>query len=72
MSSILFLPASTGKHFRDDGVNAAARGYLSTPMVKHLLSCDQCCHAIEAQKLVISARGNSRNVHHMQYAEDRH
>jgi hypothetical protein len=65
MSSILFLLASMGKHLRDDMINAAARGYLSTPMVKHLLSCDQCCNAIEAQKLVISARGNSRNVQHM-------
>ena len=51
-------------------INAAARGYLSAPMLKHILSCDQCCNAIEAEKLVISAGSNRCPIMHMNHAED--
>jgi hypothetical protein len=53
MDSKFFLPASMGRHLMRVTVDAAAKGLLNTAIVEHLLSCDQCCQAIETQKVII-------------------
>lgn len=62
MESRFFLTGSMTKHLGNDTVKAAAKGYLNTPVVEHLLSCDQCCQAIETQKVDIGDKLATRDA----------
>jgi hypothetical protein len=62
MESKVFFTGPMIKHIGHDTVKAAAKGYLNTPVVEHLLSCDECCQAIEAQKMVIGDKTATRDA----------
>jgi hypothetical protein len=62
MESKFFFTGFMTEHLGHDRVKAAAKGYLNTPVVEHLLSCDECCQAIEAQKVVIGDKLATRDA----------